>query len=141
HIQEVLVLPGAPSAVRYEAVQPVPVEGVYSNEAPWLVVYEMPDIEYRSSDAFLNLSVRNPPPKELIDEIYMNTRFDVRFYEEKQKKRGGNTHIKTSAPATFVISSALHPASDADSLTSFDSWYREEYLPALSRIPGFVRSR
>lgn len=31
------MLPGAPSAVRYEAVQPVPVEGVYSNEAPWLV--------------------------------------------------------------------------------------------------------
>lgn len=48
----------------------------------------MPDIEYRSSDAFLNLSVRNPPPKELIDEIYMNTRFDVRFYEEKQVVEG-----------------------------------------------------
>lgn len=44
-------------------------------------------------------------------------------------------------PAKFIISGALEPPSDIASTTDFDKWYREEHIPLLSRMPGFIRSR
>ncbi|KAI4671817.1 uncharacterized protein J4E78_000314 [Alternaria triticimaculans] len=136
HIQEVISLGGVPSGVRYQAIQPQPSPSVYSNEFPWLVTYEFPDLAYRESEDFQNIAGKNPPSQELINTVYKNSAFAIRFYEEIQAVKG-----TTSSPTKFVISAALQPPKDASSDADFDAWYREEHLPVLSRAPGFVRSR
>jgi len=98
----------------------------------------MPDIGYRTSDDFTGIAVRNPPSPQLIDTVYKNTRFDIRWYEQIQVVESANA---AKSPARFLISAALHPASDPTSLADFDKWYREEHISLLSRMPGFVRSR
>ncbi|KAJ6283815.1 hypothetical protein J3E71DRAFT_351238 [Bipolaris maydis] len=144
HIKDVLVLPDAVAAVKYQAVErPVKDGGeerTYSGDMPWLVVYELPDmVGFRESDGFKNMSQRNPPTQAEIDTIYMNTQFAIRFYEEVQRFEGEKA--KENGPAKFIISGALEPPSDIASTTDFDKWYREEHIPLLSRMPGFIRSR
>ncbi|ENI04658.1 hypothetical protein COCC4DRAFT_81629 [Bipolaris maydis ATCC 48331] len=136
HIKDVLVLPGAVAAVKYQAVErPVKDGGeerTYSGDMPWLVVYELPDmVGFRESDGFKNMSQRNPPTQAEIDTIYMNTQFAIRFYEEVQRFEGEKAKEN----------GALEPPSDIASTTDFDKWYREEHIPLLSRMPGFIRSR
>ncbi|KAI1562590.1 hypothetical protein PtrEW4_009880, partial [Pyrenophora tritici-repentis] len=113
HIQEVLILPGFPSALRYEAVTPVPRGMQYGKEAPWLTTYAMPDVDYRLSQAFKDLSGGNPPSAELIEAVYKHTRFDTRFYEER----------------------GSFPAS------KFPKQFRAKLLPQLEETPGFVRAK
>lgn len=48
----------------------------------------MSDVEYRNSDDFTGIAKRNPPSKELIETVYSNVRFDIRFYEEVQVVEG-----------------------------------------------------
>ncbi|KAI4628102.1 hypothetical protein J4E80_002239 [Alternaria sp. BMP 0032] len=100
------------------------------------VTYEFPDLAYRESEDFQNIAGKNPPSQELINTVYKNSAFAIRFYEEIQAVKG-----TTSSPTKFVISAALQPPKDASSDADFDAWYREEHLPVLSRAPGFVRSR
>ncbi|KAF2124268.1 hypothetical protein P153DRAFT_258663, partial [Dothidotthia symphoricarpi CBS 119687] len=82
HVQEVLALPGFPSASRWQIVVP----GSSSTDAqstrpPWLTVFEMRDIAYKDSPAFQ--AVHNQvPPLELIQQVYAHVGFDIRFYEE-----------------------------------------------------------
>lgn len=44
-------------------------------------------------------------------------------------------------PANLLISAALEPPPTASTLTSFDSWYRDEHIAVLARAPGYVRTR
>ena len=41
HVQQVLSLPGSPSAVRYQALEPQPVPDAYTAEVPWLVSFDL----------------------------------------------------------------------------------------------------
>ncbi|KAH7377668.1 hypothetical protein BKA66DRAFT_422017 [Pyrenochaeta sp. MPI-SDFR-AT-0127] len=145
HIQEVLSLAGIPSAVRYEALQPQPDAKAWSNEAPWLTVYEMPDIEYRNTDDFKSLDGQSEPSQNLLEGVFKNARFDTRFYEEVQVfenegvQKGQHRCLRYVGPATFILSAVLQPAAGAE--PDFDAWYREEHIAILSRAPGFVRTR
>ncbi|KAL1799614.1 hypothetical protein ACET3X_003651 [Alternaria dauci] len=135
HVQEVLVLPGVPSAARYTALQQQLSRPYYSNEAPWLTIYEFPDLSYKDSQGFKSIG---PPGADVIENVYKNARFDIRFYEEIQAIEGSST---SSPPPKFLISAALDPPKDAASTDDFDAWYRQEHMPMLQRAPGFVRSR
>ncbi|KAF2821898.1 hypothetical protein CC86DRAFT_247794, partial [Ophiobolus disseminans] len=136
HIPEVLALPGIPSAVRFEALTPQPSKETWSSEAPWLTVYEMPDIDYRESADFKALDGQSEPSKELLEGIFLNARFDTRFYKEVQcfepafESKGGKR---------FLISAALEPPQGAEQ--DFDDWYRKEHIPVIAQAPGYVRSR
>lgn len=105
---------------------------------PLQTLYDMPDIGFRNSDDFTGIADRNPPSPQLMDSIYKNTHFEMRFYEQIQVVESPTA---SSDSAKFLVSAAMHPASDPASLADFDKWYREEHLPLLSRLPGFVRSR
>lgn len=135
HIQEVLSLSGVPSAARYSSLRPES-EPKTSNYAPWLTLYEMPDIEFKNSAEFKGLAGQSPPTKELIEGIFKGARFDTRFYREVQCVEGSSGK---KGPAKFVISAALEPPEAK--VTDFDAWYREEHIAVLSRAPGFVRTR
>ena len=81
HIGEVLSLPGVPRAARYEAHSHPPSPSTYSAEAPWLTIYEMPDVEYRNTEEFKGLDGQSEPKKELLEGVFKKARFDTRFYE------------------------------------------------------------
>lgn len=139
HIQEVLALPGLPSAIRWEALSPQPSPDTLSSSAPWLTVYEMSDVSYRNSPAFRALNGQTPPPQELLDGIFKNARFDTRFYEEVQNYE--NPNISAPGESAFLISAALQPPPDAEAVTDFNKWYTDEHLPVLAQAPGYVRTR
>ncbi|KAH4936716.1 hypothetical protein HBI79_070640 [Parastagonospora nodorum] len=140
HIQEVLVLPSLPSAIRWEAMSPQPGPDTLSTSAPWLTVYEMTDVDYRNSPAFRALNGQTPPPQELLDEIFKNARFDTRFYQEVQNYENPNV---TGAPAdgAFLISAALQPPASTEAIADFNKWYADEHLAMLAKAPGYVRTR
>ncbi|EDU39835.1 hypothetical protein TUN199_02416 [Pyrenophora tritici-repentis] len=157
HIQEVLILPGFPSALRYEAVTPVPRGMQYGKEAPWLTTYAMPDVDYRLSQAFKDLSGGNPPSAELIEAVYKHTRFDTRFYEERGSFPASSTSPATapsptssssptpssssssSTPPKFLIAATFHAPKDCT--TEFPKQFRAKLLPQLEETPGFVRAK
>ncbi|KAF2786211.1 hypothetical protein K505DRAFT_422566 [Melanomma pulvis-pyrius CBS 109.77] len=135
HIPEVLALPGIPRAARYEAHPKPPGPSTYSSEAPWLTVYEMPDVEYRETSEFKSLDGQSEPRKELLEGVFRKARFDTRFYEGVQEF-GADA---VTGPANLLISAALQPAAGQDA--DFDAWYRQEHLHLLSKCPGYRRSR
>ncbi|KAH7392223.1 hypothetical protein DE146DRAFT_581880, partial [Phaeosphaeria sp. MPI-PUGE-AT-0046c] len=143
HIQQVLSLAGLPSAVRYEAIEPQPSRDTWSSEAPWLTVYEMSDIDYRTHPDFLALDGQSAPSQDLLHGIFKNARFDTRFYSEVQVYHNPSPPPSNPSPdsKTFMLSAALEPPSDTTSTSDFDKWYREEHLDVLAQAPGYVRTR
>ncbi|KAG9193724.1 hypothetical protein G6011_03759 [Alternaria panax] len=102
-------------------------------------LYEFPDLSYKDSAGFKGIT---PPNADLIENVYKNTRFDIRFYEQVQVAEGPSpSSSSSSSPPKFLISAALDPPRDAASTDDFDAWYRQEHIPMLQRAPGFVRSR
>ncbi|KAF2646315.1 hypothetical protein P280DRAFT_357945, partial [Massarina eburnea CBS 473.64] len=82
HIQEVTALSGVPCAARYEAITPQPDAKAWSAQAPWLTVYEMPDIAFRHTEEFKGLDGQREPKGDLLESVFKQVRFDTRFYEE-----------------------------------------------------------
>ncbi|KAF2265103.1 hypothetical protein CC78DRAFT_616242 [Lojkania enalia] len=140
HIPEVTALPGVPRAERYEAMAiPSPSsesQKFLSDNAPWLTVYSMPDIEYRNTSAFRGLDGQSEPEESLLENVFRHARFDTRFYEEMQVFEPAGPPVR---PATLLISAALQPAVGTDA--DFEAWYRQEHLRALSECSGFRRTR
>lgn len=156
HIQEVTALSGVPRAARYERIEPSPYPGAFSDDAPWLTIYEMPEIEFRQSKEFKGLDGQSEPKKELLDGVFKQARFDTRFYECIQvhengggaKKGKGLEKIRDDlnltdhvlpGPASLIISAALTPAAGKEA--DFDAWYRQEHLPLIGECAGYRRSR
>ncbi|ORY12915.1 hypothetical protein BCR34DRAFT_459743, partial [Clohesyomyces aquaticus] len=106
----------------------------FSNQAPWLTVYEMPDLEFRSSKEFKGLDGQSEPERGLLEGVFRRARFDTRFYEEVGRWEGEGGR---GSPAPFLLTAALAPSDDAD----FNAWYQSEHFLLLSRIPGFRRTR
>ncbi|KAF2469315.1 uncharacterized protein BDR25DRAFT_371866 [Lindgomyces ingoldianus] len=161
HIHEVTSLPGVPRAARYEVIPQTPTRnpssittsspspqdanpdaaldtGAEANEpAPWLTVYEMPDVSYRETTEFKGLDGQSEPRKELLEGVFKQARFDTRFYEGVQvvEREGG----VPEGPAPLLISACLQPSPSSPS--QFNAWYTTEHIPLISRIPGFRRLR
>ncbi|KAH7112893.1 hypothetical protein B0J11DRAFT_399912, partial [Dendryphion nanum] len=138
HIQEVTALPGVPRAARYEAIIPQPSDTTWSSAAPYLTIYELPDLSYRHTPAFKSLDGQSPPSPNLLSTIFLQSRFDTRFYRQTQSFSLDPT---SSTPAKLLISAALEPPPDAVAEHDFDAWYREEHIRVLSKVPGYVRTR
>jgi hypothetical protein len=92
------------------------------------VVYEIPDIAFRDSDDFKGIATRNPPSKELIASVYMNARFDIRFYKQVQVFEG--PHGAETGMYSFFPSPQTKSPFPPFSL-----------LPPLKPQPSFSRER
>ncbi|KAF2492681.1 hypothetical protein BU16DRAFT_490545, partial [Lophium mytilinum] len=137
HIHEVTALSGIPRAARYEAILPSPYPGALSADAPWLTIYEMPDIAFRETAEFRGLDGQSEPAAELLEGVFKKARFDTRFYECVQvHERAGRAE---KGPAALIISAALTPAVGKEA--DFDAWYREEHLRLIGECAGYRRSR
>ncbi|KAF2807304.1 uncharacterized protein BDZ99DRAFT_364411, partial [Mytilinidion resinicola] len=143
HIHEMTALSGVPRAARYEAIQPEPYPNALSSDAPWLTVYEMPDIDFRTTKEFRGLDGQSEPAAELLEGVFKKARFDTRFYEcvQVHEKEGGAKKVADGCvgPASLIISAALTPAPGKED--DFDAWYRQEHLPLIGEGAGYRRSR
>ncbi|OCK82483.1 hypothetical protein K432DRAFT_293122, partial [Lepidopterella palustris CBS 459.81] len=81
HIQKVAALSGVPSAVRYEAITSPPYPGFLSEDASWLAVYGMPDIEFQQSAEFKVMGRQSEPRMGLLEDVFKKARFDMKCYE------------------------------------------------------------
>ncbi|KAF1999017.1 hypothetical protein P154DRAFT_393219, partial [Amniculicola lignicola CBS 123094] len=158
HIQEVTALEGVPSAVRYEA-EPLPShpgkedgngdgkkdaqKGMGEEQAQWLTLYEMPDIDFRHTSAFKGLDGQSEPEKSLLEGVFRQARFDTRFYELVDTFVSPQAN-KTKAVGVYnrlVCTAALQPPSDTASREDFTKWYQDEHYATLSTCPGYQRTR
>ncbi|PSN60033.1 hypothetical protein BS50DRAFT_681867 [Corynespora cassiicola Philippines] len=140
HIPDVVALSGVGGAGRwaglgYDAEKKTGGEGG-GEEKEWATVYEMPDLGFRESEEFKGLDGQSKPTQDILEEIFRQSIFETRFYEETQLFE---PHGPPAQPAKFLISASLDPAQGGEA--EFDNWYRTEHLDILSRVPGFVRSR
>ncbi|KAK3213726.1 hypothetical protein GRF29_28g749644 [Pseudopithomyces chartarum] len=110
HIQEVTALPGVPRAARYEAIRLNGKRKTLSDEAPWLTIYEMPDIDYRMTEEFCGLDGQRAPRDDLLKGIFEQARFDTRFYEHLD---AGSSASAFNA-AKFIISLGSDDIAGAD---------------------------
>ncbi|OCL11324.1 hypothetical protein AOQ84DRAFT_229528 [Glonium stellatum] len=138
HIREVTALSGIPRAARYESVKPSPTPGALSDDALWLTVYEMPDINFRETKEFRSLDGQSEPEKELLETVFKQAGFDTRFYECYFGRRIPDT-TTSSGSGSLIIPAALTPAAGTDA--GFDAWYREEHLSLIGTCPGYRRTR
>ncbi|KAF2439030.1 hypothetical protein P171DRAFT_340638, partial [Karstenula rhodostoma CBS 690.94] len=115
HIQEVTALGGVPGAVRWEAVHPQPTSHAWSAAAPWLTVYEMPDVAYRNTPEFKGLDGQSPPKDALLHEIFEQARFDTRFYEELPSPSNSSPSSALEEQAKHLLSWATDAPDAASS--------------------------
>lgn len=145
HIQEVTALPGIPAAARYEAVSPSELGLVAAGDpnpewlmgGKWLTIYEMKDIEYRTTEEFKGLDGQSEPKDNLKEEIFQNAFFETRFGAliSKDEKVGAK-----KGPAKWVISATLTPGSKPNA-EELEAFYEQEHVYEISKCPGYVRTR
>lgn len=93
-------------------MHPQPSPRVWSVAAPWLTVYEMPDIAYRNTTAFKGLDGQSNPRDVLLHEIFEQAQFDTRFYEEYSLPFNASLSSAPARQARYLLSWASD-ASDA----------------------------
>lgn len=71
-----------PDADTRNTVHPQPSPTTHSTAAPWLTIYEMPDIDYRTTSEFKGLDGQSAPKDARLHEIFEQARFDTRFYAQ-----------------------------------------------------------
>jgi len=102
--------------------------------------YVMPDVDYRLSQAFKNLSGETPPSADVVESIYKHTRFDTRFYEERATFSSPSSSA-SAAPPTFLIFATFHAPKDGSAAAGYTTWFKTSHLPKLEKTPGFVRAK
>lgn len=80
----------------------------YDSEAPYLTIYEMPDVQYRETAEFKGLDGQSEPEQELLESVFKRARFDTRFYECVQEfgkgvESGGFLPSYSSSPFSSVL--------------------------------------
>lgn len=71
-----------PNSNTHDTVHPQPSPTTHSAAAPWLTIYEMPDIDYRTTSEFKGLDGQSAPNDARLHEIFEQARFDTRFYAQ-----------------------------------------------------------
>lgn len=139
HIGEVIATGGVPSASRYEAVQPLstskPLKATM--EAPWLTVYEMPDVKFRHTKTFKGLDGQTKPKGNLLEEIFSNAVFKTRFCELLDRQEAEEAK---KGPARWAVSAT----EEVQGGTEQEKKVGERYVEVVRRarsVKSWVRSR
>jgi hypothetical protein len=139
HISEVIGTGGVPSATRYEAVQPPSTSKSLkaTMEAPWLTVYEMPDVEFRHTKTFKGLDGQTKPKGNLLEEIFSNTVFKTKFCELLDRQEAEETK---KGPARWAVSVTEEVQGRSEQEKKVGERY-VEVVKRVRRMKGWVRSR
>ncbi|KAF3047351.1 hypothetical protein E8E11_006690 [Didymella keratinophila] len=131
HALEVLALPGVPSAIKYKSLDP-------NSSNPNLITYEFPDLAYTASPEFTAVANQSPD-QALIDRIYANASFDIRFYSELPTPSPPHPSPHDPEVDLKLACIALSPVSGRES--EFLLWFAKDLAGGLSSVEGFVRLR
>ncbi|KAJ4383465.1 hypothetical protein N0V86_001514 [Didymella sp. IMI 355093] len=131
HAQEILRLPGVPSAIKYTTLDP-------HSPAPNLITYEFPDLAYTATPAFTAVA-NQTPSQALLDRVYANVSFDIRFYSEVPTPSPPHPSPHDPEVDLKLASIALSPVAGRES--EFLLWFAKDLAEGLSSVEGFVRLR
>ena len=145
-----LRLPFITNGIRYRAtdIPSTASEQEKQTKLPeWLAIYDVADMAEMQGEAYLRLrreDVKSQREKETMRQIAI----DRRLYDLVEDEKGpGYVPVENdlSAPAEreedrrvlVAITQTVHPGQEDE----FGRWYKEEHIPLLSKVPGWLRTR
>ncbi|OJD28214.1 hypothetical protein ACJ73_00397 [Blastomyces percursus] len=146
-----LRLPFITSGFRFRATDTANGSSWASHPIPpeWLAIYDVTDMADLKREPYLRLrrdEVKSKREKEVMAKITVNRRL-YDFVEGKEvegyvplvalTEAEADVEGKKNKRVLVAIIQTLHP----DQEDEFNKWYREEHLPLLSEVPGWLRTR
>ncbi|OAX79962.1 hypothetical protein ACJ72_05714 [Emergomyces africanus] len=113
----------------------------------WLAIYDVTDMAEMKREPYLRLrreGVKSQREKETMAKITIDRRL-YDFVESREKDgyvpldalTGAEMELEGKQRVLVAIIQTLHPGKEEE----FNRWYREEHLPLLSKVPGWLRTR
>lgn len=129
HIPEIVATSGFESAFRFKHVDP---ERALQ---PHLVIYPLRDLAFSESEEFKGISTHSkllPGTGTCYDlvDFYIGYYSLIQVYDPTAKGAG----------LTKMLVVEQMDVDETTDKVELDTWYRQEYLPALSQIPGYLRT-
>ncbi|PGH27595.1 hypothetical protein AJ80_00608 [Polytolypa hystricis UAMH7299] len=136
-----LRLPFIENGFRYRAID---LDGAGKGLPEWLAIYDVTDMAEMKREPYLHLrrdDVKSSREKSTMAQISI----DRRLFDFVETKQSDNAYVdldNLSCSAAddrvlVVIIQTLQPGSEDE----YNKWYREEHMPMLSKVPGWLRTR
>ncbi|KKZ65616.1 hypothetical protein EMCG_08523 [[Emmonsia] crescens] len=146
-----LRLPFIKNGFRFRTTDPM--SGSSSSSCPvspeWLAIYDITDMAEMKREPYLRLrrdGVKSQREKETMAKITIDRRLydfveskEVEGYVPLEALKEAEAEVEADGRKRVLVTiiQTLHP----DKEEEFSKWYREEHLPLLSKVPGWLRTR
>lgn len=134
--------PSMTNGFRYRAIDLDQSGSKDQNE--YMAIYDLPDMSFLNKPEYLKLRegpVQSERERELRPKVKIDRRnFDL-VREWKSEAFQPLESLSTENKEDNIIVAVSITLKDPSSLQHLDSWYEEEHIPMLSKIPGWLRSR
>lgn len=132
-----LRLPFITNGFRYRAAD--------GEEPEWVALYDITDMDELTRETYLSLrgdGIKTPREKQTMAQIAV----DRKLYDLVQDSKAADfqpleDHPDTSAAGHVLVSNTLTLPADQAKEDDLKTWYRDEHIPMLARVPGWRRSR
>lgn len=133
-----LRLPFIENGFRYRATD---LDGPGKGLPEWMALYDVTDMEEMTKETYLRLrrvGVQSQRERDTMKQIAVDRRL-LNFVEEKQAKEFKRLEDINAKEGNVMVavSLILYPGKEEE----LNNWYREEHIPMLSKIPGWLRTR
>lgn len=140
-----LRLPFVENGFRYRATDLSGSGGASKDMPEWMAVYDITDMHEMKREPYLRLrrdDVKSAREKATMSQIAIDRQL-YDFFESDQ----ADGHVPlddlsrkdedTAGSVLLVVSVTLHAGKEEE----FNKWHREEHVPMLSKVPGWLRTR
>ncbi|EGE80724.1 alpha/beta hydrolase [Blastomyces dermatitidis ATCC 18188] len=148
-----LRLPFITNGFRFRATDTV--NGSSSSSHPlspeWLAIYDVTDMAELKCEPYLRLrrdEIKSKREKEVMAKITIDRRLydfveskEVEGYVPLDALTEGEAEAEAEGKKNKRVLVAIIQTLYPDQEEEFNKWYREEHLPLLSRVPGWLRTR
>ncbi|KAK4500052.1 hypothetical protein PRZ48_008238 [Zasmidium cellare] len=135
HLPDLVSSKTSNRATFYKELPPL-FDGASDSQRNFLALYQTDFQECLKTENYANLRKTSElfTKEGSSNKIGENGDFDARNYELIQAYDPKNSGNDTPPPQLLTV--YMHPLDPID----FDKWYREEHLPLMSKVPGFIRA-
>jgi pimeloyl-ACP methyl ester carboxylesterase len=116
-----------------------------SEEKPeWMAIYDITDMEWLTKDIYTRLRmapVQSQRERDTMKEIKVGRKF-FDFLGEwvgGEFKKLEDVNAEGEGNVMVAVSLTLHGGQDKEE--ELDKWYKEEHVPMLMKVPGWLRTR
>jgi pimeloyl-ACP methyl ester carboxylesterase len=133
-----LRLPFIENGFRYRATD---LDGPGKGLPEWMALYDVTDMEEMTKETYLRLrrvGVQSQRERDTMKQIAVDRRL-LNFVEEKQAKEFKRLEDINAKEGNVMVAMSLrlYPGKEEE----LNKWYREEHIPMLSKVPGWLRTR